>query len=172
MTATNDPLDDIAAELERLRPIQASDRLTRRLEQELESLPPSITARAVLPVRFRWVPVAVAAGLAFLAIVTVTWQARLRRPVAGVASSALENNRAEPAAGRMPSAQALRCVDLANYLLTAEEDGLVYASETAPWRKVRWRYLSASEWRNDQEHTTFQVLVPREEVVLLPVNIH
>lgn len=168
----NDPLDDIAAQLGRLRPLQASDRLTRRLEQELESLPALVTARVVCPVRFRWVPVAVAASLAFLAIVTVTWQVRLRHPVAGAASSALEHKGAEPAPGRTPSAQAFRCVDLANYLLAAEENGLVYASETAPWRKVRWRYLSACEWRNDQENTTFQVLIPREEVVLLPVNIY
>ena len=168
----NDPLDDIAAELGRLRPLQASDRLTRRLEHELEPMPPSVTARVVRRIRFRWVPVAMAASLAFLAIVTLTWQARLRRPVAGAASSALENNGAEPAPGRMPSAQAFRCVDLANYLLAAEEDGLVYASETAPWRKVRWRYLSACEWRDDQENTTFQVLEPREEVVLMPVSIH
>ncbi len=167
----NDPLDDIAAELGRLRPLQASDRLTRRLEQEIGSMPPSVTARVVRPVRFRWAPVAVAAGLAFLAIATVTWQARLGRPVAGAAARALEVNGADPAPGRTPSAQAFRCVDLANYLLAAEENGLVYASETAPWRKVRWRYLSACEWRNDQENATFQVLIPREEVVLLPVNI-
>ncbi len=172
MLSMNDPIEDVAAELGRLRPLQASDRLTRRLEQELGSMPPSVTERVVRRVRFRWVPVAVAASLAFLAIGTVTWQARLRRPVAGAASSLLEHNGAEPAPGQTASAQAFRCVDLANYLLAAEENGLVYASETAPWRKVRWRYLSACEWRNDQENTTFQVLIPREEVVLLPVNIH
>ncbi len=166
------PLDDIAAELGRLRPFQASERLTRRLEQELESVSPPVAALVVRRLRFRWAPLAIAASLALLAIVTVTWQAKLRRPVAAPVASGLEDNSAAPLAGPKPAAQAFRRVDRANYLLAAEEDGLVYASGAAPWRKVRWRYLSACEWRDDQDNTTFQILIPREETVLMPVNIH
>jgi len=142
------------------------------LEQELESVSPPVGALVVRRLRFRWAPLAIAASLALLAIVTVTWQAKLRRPVAAPVSSGLDDNSADPLARPLPAAQAFRRVDRANYLLAAEEGGLVYASGAAPWRKVRWRYLSACEWRDDQDNTTFQILIPREETVLMPVNIH
>lgn len=167
----SDPLGDIAAELGRLRPLQASERLTRRLEVELDSLSPSCTEPVARPFRARWTPWAMAAGLALIAILMVARQARLRPRMADSSPSAFQDNPPSLASQTLPTGQTFRPVDRANHLQAAEDDGLVYGSGTAPWRKVWWRYLSTCRWRDDQDNTTFQVLMPREEVVLMPVSV-
>jgi len=64
-----------------------------------------------------------------------------------------------------------RRINQAHYLLEAADDGVIFTSHTTPWRKVRWEFLSASEWRDERHKTTIQVLIPREQTVVIPVRV-
>jgi hypothetical protein len=166
----NDPLDEIAVELERLQPCQPSQRLTSRLEQELgaaASPMPTVVAR---PWWFRWAPLAAAAALAVIVAATIMVKSRPGTPTAS--KKAPVTNAMAARQDRTTPQSPFRRVNNANYLLEAEDNGLVYTSATAPLRKVRWQYLSTSEWRDERGNTTVQFIIPREETVLIPVRIH
>ncbi|HNQ87449.1 MAG TPA: hypothetical protein PKM73_02305 [Verrucomicrobiota bacterium] len=165
----NDPLNDIAAELERLRPSDPGEGLTRRIEAALEARSQRARGTVVLwPWAFRWA--ALAAALAVIVAVAVMVS---RKPAsdAGARGPAMASMAEQ--SDRMPPEPAppFRRVNRGDYLLDAEDGGLIYTSAGTPWRKVTCEYVSASEWRDERARMTFQVLVPRRETVVIPVPI-
>jgi endogenous inhibitor of DNA gyrase (YacG/DUF329 family) len=65
----------------------------------------------------------------------------------------------------------LRLTRRANYLLSAEDGGWMQTRAAWPVRQVRCRYIDASQWRDEAQNVTFEVYLPRDETVLVPVRI-
>jgi hypothetical protein len=160
-----DPLDEIESELRRLRPCQPGDWLEHRIAGALEagSAPTSVERRWVMPPWWAWLTAATAFCL--LLVFGLRWHRR--QAAARLAEGPV-------IAPPQPEVQTggLRQVKSGNYLVDALEDGVVYASETLPMRRIRYGLLSTSEWRDDRRHLTIRVSCPREEVMLVPMNVH
>jgi len=60
----------------------------------------------------------------------------------------------------------------ANYLYAAEDDGILFASSTTPLRRIRYQYLDTTDWRDEQAQAVVRVVVPREDVVLVPLHVY
>ncbi len=166
----NDVWDDFVSDLKRLRPAEPNSRLTRRIEQALEvEFPnPSKTTHSLF--WFRWMPLAAAASLAAMLAFSILYISRAGR-LAAPASTLVQAMQTAQNQGHA-ARSGLQRVEADNYLVDAEDDGVVYASANTPLRKIRYQYLTASEWRNEEDHTTVKVLAPREEIVLVPINVH
>jgi len=166
-----DPSEDIAAELARWQPRATRDRLNRLVEQALEQTADPGPTRILRAWRCRWPTLAAAAAVVLIVAVTVALKDQTAtRPAISSAPTLSTGARPVPNASA-DLAPAFRRVKQAHYLLEAADDGLIFTSRTTPWRKVRWQFLSTSEWRDEQDKTTFQLLIPREETVLIPVNL-
>ena len=63
-------------------------------------------------------------------------------------------------------------IGIANYLLSAQEEGIVYASATVPMRRIRYQFLDTAQWKGGDDHTVVDVIVPKEGTVLVPLNVH
>jgi hypothetical protein len=186
----NEPLDDLVGELGRLRPSQPARRLTRRVEaalaEEAGAAPAPAEVLAIAPARppgspepgiagggwGRWLPLA--AAFAVIAAVVVSVALRPKAPQQ-VGPTPLGSTGGipltPPVLVRAQPGPEFRRVRAADYLVDAEDHGLIYTSTSTPWRKVTWQYVSSSEWRNERDRTTYQVLIPREETVVIPVRI-
>jgi hypothetical protein len=164
----NEPLEGLEAELKRWQPLAPGPGLEGRIAAELDA--PQAAAHGVVRLRpwFWWAPVGLAAALAVMALV---WLPRHQesspatRPASGKQSTA-----APGPANRSPSGY--RPVRSADYLLDAQDDGIVYTSATTPFRKIKYHVLSTSQWRDEADNATVQVIVPRQSTVLIPMNVY
>jgi hypothetical protein len=165
----NDFPQDIADELARLKPRpggrQLEDRISRELESPLASTPRPVVVRFRYASAVRWAAAALfvlaAGGLALY------WT---NRPQSAQPSMAGTERPGSAAAASNPDDATLRPLRQANYLIDAEERGLFYPQDDTPWRKVKWQYVSVSDWRDDRSQSTVRVVVPREELIVMPVN--
>ena len=168
----NDLPDEIAEALGRLQPGPTSARLDRRIQEALEV--PAVTGfpEAAASCWFRVVRWAAAAMIiAAAAFLAVRWRSASSLESAVPATVRWDRSIA-PTEPRDATASDFRRLGQANYLIDAEERGIVYTSARTPWRKVTWQYLSVSEWRDEGTKSTVQVVVPREETVVMPVTLH
>lgn len=168
----NDQFDELIQELANMRPAQPARRLAARIEQKLDcegpapASPPGVLSRTWLS----WLPLAAAATL-MLGIVAIA----LRHHQTATPSDQGLNRSAvtSPHNRSMDSAEpSLHLVHNVNYLIDAEDTGLIDAPTPVPLRKVKWQFVSASEFRDRRDNAVVRVFVPREETVLIPVAIH
>jgi len=164
----NDPLDELEAELKRWQPLAPGPALEARIAAKVD-VTEARAARALgLPRRFWWAPLGMAAAVALMALVWLPGHQafKLASPPTVAKQPTPALNRARPGAG------GYRPVRRADYLLDARDDGIIYASATTPFRKIKYQVLSTSQWRDEADNATVQVLVPRENTVLIPMNVY
>jgi len=164
----NEPLDELEAELKRWQPLAPGPALEARIAARVDATEARGARVLGLPRWFWWAPVGMAAALGAMALVWLP-----PRQESGPATGSAETREAKAAPGapsRRPSGY--RPVRIADYLLDARDDGIIYTSATTPFRKIRYQVLSTSQWRDEADNETVQVLVPRENTVLIPMNVY
>jgi hypothetical protein len=163
----NEPLDELEAELKRWQPLAPGPALEERLAAKVDATEAGAGRILGLPRWFWRAPVGVAAALAVMALVWLPGHQEsspATRPAAGKDST--------PAPGAAARPSGYRPVRMADYLLDAQDDGIVYTSATTPFRKIKYQVLSTSQWWNEADNATVQVLAPRESTVLIPMNVY
>jgi hypothetical protein len=66
----------------------------------------------------------------------------------------------------------LRLTRQANYLVAAEDGGWLAPRQAWPVRQIRCQYVDASLWRDETRNVTYEVYVPRDETLLVPVRVY
>jgi len=187
----DDSLLELENELKRLPPRQLSAQLIAAIEARLAGREPVPIVTQISPVSRQqflaswlngWTTAVVAAGLAFAAVLVTA-----RRPVsvhpAPVASqpisAAIGPSPAEvsPAANLIVTtaeapADRYRPVGAASVLYDLREDGASSPQNSAPVRRLRYRYVDTYTWKNPATHASLKWSVPRDEVRVLPVSLH
>ena len=74
-------------------------------------------------------------------------------------------------AGELPSiaGSTFQPVGLRRLFVDARDDGVVSVVGDVPYRQVRYQLLDRFEWNNPRDGSEIQMIVPREEIFLLPV---
>jgi hypothetical protein len=188
----NDPLEEIEIELRRLHPAKPDAALKERIEAELRESCPSRPQAVRQPGWFWWVPLG---GVVALAIGGVLLRHPGLRPIPATSVHHPESIRRETSRPQLPGEstpaivsqdhtnQSLKVpaavtlaqfqqVNAANYLIDSADDGVVYGPGTTTLRKVRYQFLATSQWKGGKDNTTVEVIVPGEETVLVPMNVH
>jgi len=175
----NDSFQEIEAELKRLRPAMPRREVEERVGREL-SLPANGRVTQQLPAARRTQPrwslglLGVGlAGAACIVLCVLLWPKRVE-PIqaSNAASGAVSVPQARTPEGVRPRRGAFQQVRTANYLLSAQEEGIVYASATVPMRRIRYQFLDTAQWKGGDDHTVVEVIVPKEGTVLVPLNVH
>ncbi len=179
----DDPLHQFEAELQALRPRRVAPGLLRRLEAEL-SAPAARPTRYVATTTWTswkwigWRVAAVAASLAVTATLVVTKLGQrpdvppslppsLAQQDVPVTSTAPER-----ATVLAASPGRYRPVSAANVLYDMKDEGVVYAANDAPARRLRYRYLDTYTWKNPKTNSSLKWSIPRDEVRVVPVNLN
>jgi len=165
----NLPLDNFENELKRMHPVNPHRLLCERIEAEIqkhERATQKINAGPWLK-RLIWAPMAV--SLVFVVGLCIDQSGWFQKTSVIVKSSQSKNEQSQANMGLQPKYDP---VITDNYLVAAQEDGIIFSHSSAPLRKVKYRVISSSEWFDDTEKATVQLLSPHEEVVLLPMNVH
>ncbi|MCP5515964.1 MAG: hypothetical protein H7A45_01750 [Verrucomicrobiales bacterium] len=170
------PWEDLENELHRLAPKQPGDRLATRIEARLKATV-SDTVTGTRPRALLKFCLPLAAAAVFVALLTPL----LNDPEADTPPEekqlAATNTRAVPNVARPPDATpnpagSLRRVGEANYLYGAADEGVVYGDGDTPYRRIRYQFLDTSEWQDEASRAVVRVIVPREDVLLLPMNVY
>ena len=170
----DDPVRLLEEELLAMLPAEPSDGLRHRVHHALlEANTAAAAEPAPQPSKPAsawngWLPLAAAAAVAVLAVVffpppasspgnsPVAANAPVSQPVAG---ETLAMETAAPALQPLSSNSQLQRVDY---------EGILREDNT-PYRQIRSRYLEKRVFRDPAADSTVEVLVPREEVRLVPV---
>ncbi len=158
----DDELQQLEAELIRLRPARPSRELLSRIDGDLGRATP---ARSRAPIHWLWVvALPAAAAIAFLG-----WRAgagpvatspRIPPPITpGIAT----------VAGRVEQG-VLKPVAAQNVLVSTSDEGLVVLEDGTPARRERVRYVDTILWKNPRTNASLTWSVPRDEVRLVPVS--
>lgn len=155
----DDDLQQLEAELKRLRPAAPSARLRARMGEALVSAHPQSSPRGW----WLWgVALPAAAAIAVMAFwPKETPRARNPQPVA-----AADRDRN---AIRTDSSDTLKPVVVENVLYAAHDEGLVTLSDGTPARRQRLNYVDTVTWKNPHTNISLTWSVPREEVRVTPV---
>jgi len=164
----NEPLDGFEAELKRWQPLAPGPALERRIAAELDAAEVPAARTLGLPRWLWWAPVGLAAVLAAMALVWLPSRQESSPATSPAAAKPSRATRGAPA----PRPIGYRPVRMADYLLDAQDDGIVYTSATMPFRKVKYQVLSTSQWHDEADNATLQVFFPRENTVLIPMNVY
>lgn len=162
----NDPWEEIENELKNLRPSAPRERVTQRIGLELDATE-TRASRGLWPwLGWRWVAWATVGACCLGG--AVAWHGWQWATPSRVATRPL----AAP-----PSATAVviphyQPIKTANYVVEAEDEGVVYASANLPLRQIRCQVVATSAWRNAKDNSTVEVWVPREEVMLIPMRVY
>lgn len=169
--------EDLEAELRALPPRRPSELLAARVEQAVA------TERAARRKR-RWLmPLAAAAAVTAILVPLLTKPSEQAGELAGqravgTPGEPAATNRsgvptpAETAPDQGAALEGFTRLAEANYLYAAEDDGILFASTTMPLRRIRYQYLDTTDWRDEQAQAVVRVVVPREDVVLVPLNVY
>ena len=143
----DDELQQLEAELKRLRPVAPSAAVHVRLAQELAP-----RRRRAPILRFGWVALPIAAG-----VVLAVTLSPAKRP-------------APP--GTTATAQALRFKPVAaqNILIDSQDEGTATLADGTVVRRTRESYLDTITWKNPKTNASLTWSVPREEVRVVPVS--
>jgi hypothetical protein len=142
-------LQELEAELRRLRPRHPSPELMDRLAGKIET-------GKVHRLWWTWVALPVAAALTFLFI-----QAE------PAATPTLPGPRPVPVA--VKPAPVFKPVAAENVLLAARDEGFVSLSDGRPARRVRQSYVDTIVWKDPRGRASLKWSVPREEERIVPV---
>jgi hypothetical protein len=155
----DDELQQLEAELKRLRPAAPAPKLVARIEGELARQP---AHRPLAEVRWIWLaalPAAAAAmAIVFAQFSTQRAGGRIAKP------SPIAQTEVVPAGE--PS---LKPVTAENVLVSAADEGLVTLEDGTPARRERLQYVDTVTWKNPRTNASLTWRVPREEVRVVPV---
>ena len=135
----DDELDQLEAELKRLRPAAPSAALHARLEAELAPRP-----RATV-VRLAWVALPIAAAVAVAVTLRSRYAAETAQPVS-------------------VAARPFKPVTAQNVLLDTKDEGTATLTDGTVVRRTRESYLDTITWKNPKTNASLTWSVPREEV--------
>jgi hypothetical protein len=147
----DESLQDLEAELKRLRPAPVPPELVARIERELEAAAAGSRARR----RTWW---AWSMALPAAAALAVLLASAMRRDFSASA----------PAAEKAPDL--LKPVAAENLLYAARDEGLVTLADGTTARRERLNYIDTITWTNPRTHASLRWTVPREEVRVVPVS--
>jgi hypothetical protein len=157
----DDDLDQLEAELKRLRPAAPSRTITTRIERELAM------QRRPQRASIHWLwsaALPIAAAIALMALVPG------RRPAEKAGEAKIASGPASVQPASQPSASALKPVAAENVLYAARDEGLVTLDDGTTARRERLSYVDTITWRNPRTNASLTWSVPREEVRVVPVH--
>jgi hypothetical protein len=149
----DDDLQQLEAELKRLRPAAPSRAVHARLARELATAAP---ARAAASLAWLWTARPAAAAIALLAALVM----RRDIPPPAFANS--------PAA--LDAGARLKPVAAENVLYAARDEGFVRLDDGTTARRERLNYVDTYTWKNPRTNASLKWSVPREEIRVVPVN--
>lgn len=157
----DDELQNLEAELKRLRPRAPSAGLQARLAGEL-------APRRRAP--WTWAALPLAAGLAVMLAVkfrpTPVAPAEAPAEVAAIAPAATSIETAAQSAG----SDRYKPVAAEKLIYDSRDDGIITLANGSQARRVRNSYVDTITWRNPQTNASLRWSVPRSEVRVVPVS--
>lgn len=149
----DNPLQELEAELKRLRPIAPSRSLTENIGRKLAARPRrNVWAWTALPLA------AMVAGFVLLQ----------ERPVAPTPTVAIAPP--IPAPAMAPASTPYKPVSAENLLYDQSDEGLVTLADGTPARRTRRSYVDTITWRNPNTQASLKWSVPRTEERVIPVS--
>lgn len=146
-------LQELEAELKRLRPVAASRALTEEISRQLAARPRRhVWAWAALPLA------AMVAGMFLLQ----------ERPI--VPAAAVTVVLAGRPSANVPTTAAYKPVSTENLLYDQSDEGLVTLADGTPARRTRRSYVDTITWRNPNTQASLKWSVPRTEERVIPVS--
>jgi hypothetical protein len=163
------PIDNFEEELRQIHPATPGSCLTERISAELKRL----EKRDSTAQKQRWMPLlkrlvwaSCAIGLLLISFYSIyTGNPKTTRMNSTQTAP-------PPPQTNIELPPQFRSLKTDNYLIAAQEDGIVFSHSSTPLRKVKYSVISSSEWFDATEKATVQLLSPREEVVLIPINVY
>lgn len=161
-------LEQLEAELKKLRPAAPSRDLNSRIEADLTAS--AVAARRELaPRRTRawWLWTAALPAAAALAVAAVVLARRPPTPAPTVSI-------ATPASATVPIAYAeaalFKPVSAENILYAVSDEGLVTLEDGTAGRRERLNYVDTITWKHPRTNASVRWTMPREEVRVVPVK--
>lgn len=155
----DDDLQQLEAELKRLRPVAPKPALVDRVERELAAAP---ARRRLAEVHWLWAALPAAATVALIFVQFARERAvepaKETRPEAPVIADA----------ARVTAP--LKPVAAENVLVAASDEGLVILADGTPARRERLQFVDTITWKNPRTNASLTWRVPREEVRVVPVS--
>jgi hypothetical protein len=146
----DDELQQLEAELKRLRPVAPAPPLAARIGREL-------AARRPGRLWWTWVALPAAAALAFVLV-------RPERPGTDAPKVV-----ASPAPVPVVARAIFKPVAAENVLVEARDEGLVTLADGTAARRVRQSYIDTITWKDPHGRASLKWSVPREEERIVPV---
>jgi hypothetical protein len=154
----DDELQQLEAELTRLRPAAPSAHLRARLDRALALAAP---VRPAAPLWWLWSgALPAAAALALM----VMWGGRHDAGAGPRAASA------PGTVGMTVAAPAFKPVAAENVLYASGDDGIITLADGTAARRERLSYVDTIVWRDPRTNASVRWSVPREEIRVVPVN--
>jgi hypothetical protein len=147
----DEELQQLEAELKRLRPAPPSRKLEVEIARELDTAVQLESGSRWL----WWGALPAAAAVAILMGVSLR-RDYVGRPAEREPVTTLESGLLKPVAAE-------------NILYAARDEGLVMLADGTPARRERWSYVDTIVWKNPQTNASLKWSVPREEVRVVPV---
>jgi hypothetical protein len=161
----DEQLQQLEQELKRLHPAAPPSVLRERIRRALQ---PEDSQDVPVPARRRswagawWWIVALPAAAAVAVMLTQ----RSTPPAADTAA------RPEAVARRASGDAVFKPVQAENILYAASNEGLITLEDGTPARRERLHYVDTITWRNPRTNASLTWSVPREEVRVVPVELH
>lgn len=161
----DDDLQNLEAELKRLRPVAPPPAMLARIKRELglsataEKPAPARTAR----VWWLWAGALPAAAAALVLALVVTSRQRTMPVSPVVAPMAV-------AVVQESTSEVFKPVTAENVLYAVADEGLVTLADGTAARRERLNYVDTITWKNPRTNASVQWTVPREEVRVVPVK--
>ncbi len=154
----DDDLNNLEAELKRLRPAPPSRALFERVGRDVA---PATHVQPLAPLRWVWFAVLPAA-----AAVAVVFLQYSRRPtdLEALGRSVVATNAALTSVDTP-----LKPVAAENVLVSARDEGLVTLEDGTSARRERLQFVDTITWKNPRTNSSLRWSVPREEVRIVPV---
>ena len=153
-------INQLEAELSRLRPVPPSRALIKRIDSEL----------AVVEVKraFPWMEWILAGALPAAAAIALLLT---QLPRSGDAPAVSDSRSSLPTGGAAldSNAASLKPVAAEKVLVSAADEGLVTLLDGTPARRERVHYVDTITWRNPRTNASLTWSVPREEVRVVPI---
>jgi len=157
----DDELEPLEAELKRLRPAKPSPAVPARIVAQL-----AVRPRRAPVLRFGWVALPIAAGVAIMA------------GVSGSRHRTAATDTAQPVALAAPDAtavaarpaRAFKPVSAQNLLLDSRDEGTATLADGTVVRRTRESYLDTIIWKDPKTNASLTWSVPREEVRVVAVS--
>jgi len=165
----DDELQQLEAELKRLRPAAPSAALRVRLESDLAPASPVRAQRdeerGVMRRSWLWVGALPVAAALIVLVVILTRRGSAVLPVTAL-TTAVSSRWESTAAPK----EVFKPVAAENVLCAVSDDGLVTLDDGTAARRERLSYVDTITWRDPHTNASVRWTVPREEIRIVPVK--